>query len=830
MVTADEFASKIERWLAGDSEMVRRVREFDWSSTPLGPIERWSSSLRTTTATLLHARHPMFLWWGSELIQIYNDAYLPSFGVGKHPDALGQRGRDCWPEIWPIIGPQIEAVLSQGIATFHEDALVPIFRDGSIQPVYWTYGYSPVFDDDGNIGGTLVVCTETTARIRAQAEVERQRARLFEFFKQVPAGVCIFRGEELTFEFANEEYERFVGKAPLVGETLLSAMPELAGQGFDDLLRSVMKTGKPVDGHEVLARQDRGGQGVFTDNYYTFNYSPFHDALGEVTGVVALVLDVTDNVLRRRETEELEHRLRESQDQFRVLAETIPQLAWTARPDGTVDWYNRRWYDYTGADETTMVALGREAYHDPEQLETVLSNWRRALETGEPFDMQFPLRRHDGIFRWHLTRAVPLRDTQGRIVRWFGTSTDIDDARKVELNRIALLAREQAARREAEQASRAKDDFLTTASHELRTPLNAILGWAQMLRTRSLDEKDYARATETIERNARAQVRLIEDILDGSRIISGNLHLEIRSLDLTELVGSAVDAVRPAADAKRIELTVLIDPNAAKVSGDPDRLQQVIWNLVSNAIKFTPKGGAVRVSLRRVGTDVELVVQDSGDGISPEFLPHVFERFRQGEAGTTRRHGGLGLGLALVRHLVEAHGGNVRAESAGAGLGSRFTIVLPVQAVFPERPRLRPPSPIPLAVAPGESALAGVRALVVDDDEDARDLVATVLLAMGAQVTTAPSAQRALELLAAQPFGILVSDIGMPQMDGYALIRRARVSEAVHSAKVPAVALTAYAREEDRRLAIEAGFDAHVAKPVDPDELVQLVASLAVRA
>jgi PAS domain S-box-containing protein len=820
--------ASVNRWLVGEGEMIRSVRDFDWASTTLGPIESWPSSLRTTVATLLHSRHPMFLWWGPELIQIYNDSYVPSFGVGKHPAALGQPGRDCWPEIWPIIGPQIEAVMRGGIASWHEDALVPIFRNGAIQNVYWTYGYSPVFDDDGNIGGTLVICTETTARIVAQAEVEQQRTRLFEFFKQVPAGVCIFRGEELTFEFANDEYERFVGKSPLVGETLMAAMPYLAGQGFDELLHSVMRTGVPVNRNEVLVRQDRLGHGNFTNNYYTFNYSPFHDARGEVTGVIALVLNVTESVRKKQETQELERQLRESQDQFRVLAESIPQLAWATDSAGNVDWYNRRFYEYTGTDQATMAASEPGAFHAPEFVDQVRAAWAEALRLGEPLDMQSPLRRHDGVFRWHLTRAVPLRDDAGRIVRWLGTSTDIDDSRRAELERISLLASEQSARREAEQASRAKDDFLTTASHELRTPLNAILGWAHMLRTRSLDERDYARATETIERNARAQVRLIEDILDGSRIITGNLHLEIRALELNTLIDSAVEAVRPAADAKRIELAVSVDPTAARVAGDPDRLQQVVWNLVSNAIKFTPKGGVVSVSLRRIGTDVELVVQDSGEGISPEFLPYVFDRFRQAQAGSTRRHGGLGLGLALVRHLVEAHGGTVRAESAGANLGSRFTVLLPVQAVFPERSLYNRQSPTP-GVTPTHATLHGVTVLVVDDDDDARDLVSTVLLATGAQVTTAPSARHALELLAARPFTAMVSDIGMPGMDGYELIRQSRARHGTPASTMPSIALTAYAREEDRRLALEAGFDAHAAKPVDPDELVRLVAELTAR-
>ena len=540
-----------DAWIfEGGGEMGELVRQTDWSATNLGPIRNWSRSLKATVAMLLHSRHPMFLWWGPDLIQIYNDAYLPSFGVGKHPAAMGQPGRTCWPEIWDIIGPQIDAVMRRGAPSWHEDALVPIFRNGAIEDVYWTYGYSPVFDDDGSIAGTLVVCTETTARMRAQ--------------------------------------------------------------------------------------------------------------------------------------------------------------------------------------------------------------------------------------------------------------------------------------RAAELASRAKDDFLATASHELRTPLNAILGWARMLQSGTLANADFLRAINSIERNARAQVRLIEDILDGSRIITGNLHLEIRPLDLTALVQAALDAVRPAADAKRIALTVEIDPAASRVVGDPDRLQQVVWNLANNAIKFTPKDGEVDVSLQREGTEVELTVRDTGEGIAADFLPHVFERFRQAEGSTTRRHGGLGLGLALVRHLVEAHGGTVHAASDGQGRGATFSVRLPVQAVFAEPAT---------GAAAGEISdrpsferpvrLDGVTVLVVDDEADARDLIATVLRSHGADVVTASTGAEAVTLVASRSFAVMISDIGMPQSDGYELISRIRTATGVRGVHLPAIALTAYSREEDRRRALEAGFQTYASKPVDPETLVRLVEQLA---
>jgi signal transduction histidine kinase/CheY-like chemotaxis protein len=456
----------------------------------------------------------------------------------------------------------------------------------------------------------------------------------------------------------------------------------------------------------------------------------------------------------------------------------------------------------------------------------VLERWAKSLAAGLDFEMEFPLRRSDGAFRWHLTRAVPLRDEAGRIVRWFGTNTDIDDAKRAEAERSALLSTAQTERARAEIANRAKDEFLATASHELRTPLNAILGWARLLRTGQLDASGYARGVETIERNARAQVRLIEDILDGSRIITGKLHLEIRALDMTQLVQAALDAVRPAAEAKGIKLSLSLDPDAAHITGDPERLQQVVWNLANNAIKFTPKGGATRVQLKRLGSDIELTVSDTGQGIDSDFLPHVFERFRQAEGTSTRRHGGLGLGLALVRHLVEAHGGTVCAESAGPGLGATFSARLPVQATFSSHPDSVRPPPIASAELPFTSAtLSGISVLVVDDEPDARDLVATVLRARGADVTTAPSAARALELLGQSMPGVLVSDIAMPEVDGYELIRRVR-SLVPGGRDLAAIALTAFARQEDRRRALEAGFHTHVAKPVEPAELVRVVASV----
>jgi PAS domain S-box-containing protein len=417
-----------------------------------------------------------------------------------------------------------------------------------------------------------------------------------------------------------------------------------------------------------------------------------------------------------------------------------------------------------------------------------------------------------------------------------GYVRDIGEQRRVEEERAILLSAEQAARMDAERASRTKDEFLATLSHELRTPLNAILGWATILKggNSQLDADDLRQGLETIERNARVQTQIIEDLLDMSRIISGKVRLDVQRLSMEPVLRAAVETVTPAADAKGIRIQTVLDPLAGPVSGDPNRLQQVFWNLLTNAIKFTPKGGRVQVVLERVNSHLEVSITDTGEGIRPEFLPHVFDRFRQADPSTTRRHGGLGLGLSIVKQLIELHGGTVRAKSAGAGQGSTFTVSLPLTVVHPEYDAdamRRHPRAGATAATPDEMCvkIEGLKVLVVDDEPDARTLLRRLLEDCGAVVTTAASAKEALEHLAVERPDVLVSDIGMPGEDGYSLIRRVRALETEGSGNIPAVALTAYARSEDRTRSILAGFQMHVAKPVEPTELVAVVASLAGR-
>ena len=392
--------------------------------------------------------------------------------------------------------------------------------------------------------------------------------------------------------------------------------------------------------------------------------------------------------------------------------------------------------------------------------------------------------------------------------------------------REQLLEAERAARSEAERVSIMKDEFLATLSHELRTPLSAILGWSQLLAFGKSDEAEIRKGLDAIERNARAQTQLIDDLLDMSRIISGKVRLDVQWTDLASVVDLAVESVRPSAEAKQIRLRKIIDPRAGPVSGDPTRLQQIVWNLLTNAIKFTPKGGKVDVLVERVNSHLEVTIHDSGLGIKPEFLPLIFERFRQADSSTTRTHGGLGLGLSIVKNLVELHGGTIHAKSDGESQGATFIVSLPVAAIRGSERREHPTTPKRTVLDDGQLQLAGIRVLVVDDEPDARDLLQRVLGQCDAEVTTAKNAEEALVLVRAQKPDVIVSDIGMPEKDGYQFIREVRNLPASDGGRIPAIALTAFARSEDRTRAMLAGYQVHISKPIEPQELIATVGSL----
>jgi PAS domain S-box-containing protein len=485
-------------------------------------------------------------------------------------------------------------------------------------------------------------------------------------------------------------------------------------------------------------------------------------------------------------------------------------------------------FGYTAAEAVgrpIMIIVPPERRHEEEE---VLARIRRGIAVDHFETVRV---RKDGT-RVDISLSVsPMRSTGGEIIGASKIARDISDRKRVEEERRLSLAREQAAREEAEAASRAKDEFLAILSHELRTPLNAVYGWANILKTGEVDEATAARGLDAIVRNSNAQVQLIDDLLDVSRIVSGKMRLDVQHVDLASVVRAALDSMTPAAAAKNIRLQTVLDPRAGPITGDPNRLQQVVWNLVNNAVKFTPRGGQIQIHLRRINSHVELVVSDTGQGIGPELLPFLFERFRQGDSSTTRQHEGLGLGLALVKYLTELHGGTVSAYSLGPGTGATFTVKLPLalaQAAPETEPGEHPTTALMVGALEGPR-LDGLRILVVDDDQDSLELAAAILSGAGGVVTTSRSAVEALELVRHGRPDVLISDIEMPGEDGYALIRKVRALDRSSGGATPAVALTAYGRVEDRLRTISAGYSMHVPKPVQPAELTTIVASLAGR-
>ena len=530
--------------------------------------------------------------------------------------------------------------------------------------------------------------------------------------------------------------------------------------------------------------------------------------------------------LRERDREAAEKR---TQERIYGLFEAMPLCVWGAAVSGEAYYCSKLWTSYSGLDARASSCFGIDAAH-PDDESRVTTTIREALQSGCALETEVRFRRAcDGVYRWHLLRAVPDLDDVGNLTGWIGTATDIEEHKRSEQARIDLLAQERDARAEAQAANRMKDEFLATVSHELRTPLTAILGWARIIRGGKLDPARFIRGLDVIERNGRAQAAIIDDILDVSRIITGKLRLELDAIDLPAVVQAAIDTVRPAADAKSIRLDWNSELPNQRYSGDPDRLQQIVWNLLSNAIKFTPKDGHVEIVTTQIQSHLEIRVTDSGQGIDPAFLPHVFDRFRQADGTSTRRHGGLGLGLAIVRHLVELHGGTVEVDSHGEGQGATFTVRLPVRAVqvAPRAPREALPSLSTERLR--NQPLAGLSVLVVDDEPDARELIATVLEQAGARAITAGGTAAALDLLAREHPDVLLSDIGMSGSDGYALMREVRCLPPEQGGTIPAAALTAYSRAEDARQALESGFQRHVPKPVEPEALIAQVAALAGR-
>jgi PAS domain S-box-containing protein len=764
----------------------------------------------------------------------------------------------------------------------------------------------------------------------------------------VPVDTAVWENERMYEIFGHTHADGELSKDDLVAHYV---HPD-DGPALESALLNGMKSGSPFETVYRIRRKD-GEQRWLT---LSANFDLAHNKAP--TRMIGILADITDRVRAEKD-------LRESESRFRQLAESLPLLVWTCGPDGSCDYLSPQWVAYTGFPERDQLGSGWINQLYPGDRDRAGRAWKQAVANVDPYEVEFRIRRHDRVYRWFKTRAVAQKDAEGKVIKWFGSSTDIENqkqaARELQASKDRLagivssamdaiitvdegqvvvlfneaaermfgcaaldaigqtidrfiperfrgprvgrmlrynealrkrgaasrlislsalrgdgvefpieaatssievggrtlytvilrditerrqaegereqLAAEQARRAAAEAANRSKDEFLALVSHELRSPLSAIFGYTRLLRSRPADREMIVKATAVIERSVKAQLQIIEDLLDSARIVTGKLRIEPKLIDLVPVLDSAVDTVRAAAEARGITIAADYDPLAVETLGDPARLQQVVVNLLTNAVKFTPSGGRIELRMERVGDDIHIVVRDNGLGVAAEFMPFIFDRFRQADPSSVRRAGGLGLGLSLVKHLVELHGGTISAASEGQGKGSTFTVTLRShpQIIAAQMPTIAT-SEVRRegALTPDDAqSLEGVSVLVVDDQDEARTALIETLSEFGAQVTAAPSGKEALALLSNPPDGrrpdALVLDIAMPDEDGYTLLRKIRALETAKgeaSDPIPAIALTAYGRSEDRLRALQAGFRMHVAKPVEPAELAVVIASV----
>jgi PAS domain S-box-containing protein len=593
------------------------------------------------------------------------------------------------------------------------------------------------------------------------------------------------------------------------------------------LMQKVIESGEALIGREITRKTTKNSNDLKT---WLVSYHPFYND-EKIEGVLASCEDITER--KKIETENLRilDELRHREAKFDSLILATATTYWSTNAEGELIDDVPMWDKLTGQTTSEMQNLGWQEVIHPDDVEATTQKWLTALKEKNLYETEYRLKMKSGEYRYFLSRALPVLDVNGDVREWVGVNVDIEnqknsDFKLVEaaIEREDLLRREQLARKEAEEANRLKDDFLATLSHELRTPLTAILGWVKMLRAGQLDESDIPHALETIERNTEIQNQLIEDLLDVSRIIAGKILLEIRPVQMSTIIETALTSILPTAQVKGVQVISHIQANSSKISVDPRRIQQILWNLLSNAVKFTPQGGQINVSLSEQDNWLEISIKDNGIGIENEILTKIFERFRQADTTKTRRHSGLGLGLAIVRHLTEAHGGTIEATSEGEGLGSTFTLRLPT---FPQEKASIKTAELPKIKAVSKLRLDGIRLLVVDDDNDNRDLLKTLLSHFGAIVTVASSAAEAMNLLIDSPPDILISDIGMPDEDGFEFMTKVRKLSKEKGGSVPAIALTAFAKIEDRDKALSVGFQRHIAKPIDPTAFVNIIAEMA---
>ncbi len=780
------------------------IRAFPWTSTVLGEPQFWPQGLRTAVRILLTTQHPMFIFWGQDHTCLYNDAYSRSLGPEKHPSILGASGRGSWEEIWPIIGPQIEQVMRGEGSTWHENQLVPIIRHGRLQDVYWTYGYSPIDEPTfpHGVGGVLVICNETTEQVLNEQRLLAEREKFVQLFDQAPIFLAVLGGPDHVIDFANPGYLKLVGHRSVIGRTVAEALPEVVAQGYVTLLDQVYRTGQPYSAVGARYAGHVAPDGSVDERYVDFVYQPMTDRGGAVTGILVQGVDVT---------------ARTTADQ--ALAFNRSRLNYATRLSGIGFWYCDLPFDELDWDErvkehfffapSARITIDDfyARIHDEDRAMT-----RDAIDAAignrTPYDIVYrTVHPTSGAVKW--IRALGGADyaDDGTPTRFDGVTVDVS-AQRLDQQRLSSL------NNQLREQDRRKDEFIATLSHELRNPLAPIRAAAKIIASQQVEPAQLQRAQVIIERQVAHMALLLDDLLDIARITQGKLHLKKSTVALVDVVDAAVEAVRPTLNGKNHRLSLSLPAGPVFLEADPVRLSQILANLLMNAAKYSDPGSHIDLACVLRGDTVSLSIVDDGIGIAPESISGIFEMFSQIDGVAGRSEGGLGIGLALVKGLTELHGGSVQARSNGLGFGSEFIVRLPVAPRHPVTPTpaadLMPPAPVRR------------RILIADDNQDAAESLGTLLELSGHEVRVAHLGRDALALAQVFRPDTALLDIGMPDLSGYELAQALR--QEVWAASIQLIALTGWGQEEDRRRALEAGFDYHLTKPVDPDQLETLIA------
>ena len=834
------------------------ARAVDWASTPLGPAAAWPPSLKTIVGVVLQSRHPMFLWWGPALIQFYNDAYLPSFGAGKHPAAMGQRGRDCWQEAWPVVWPQIDDVMSRRRSSWNEDQLVPVFRNGRLEEVYWTYGYSPVLDDGGGVGGVLVVCTETTSRVvvsrrsRTMRSLVERTALTTDPTVLLDAAIDALQGARHDVPFAlvyryegRSRAPRLVRWAGLPDPTRVDAIvrermgrsPFGSREPRAELLKcdaaSALPGGEWPEPAPALFVVPVGPSGrESSGDVIVFGLSPrlpFDDGYRNHLTQIA-------NHLGFAQAQMNAFRIQAAADNERnnLLLQAPVGTALLSGPDHVFRLANQRFCRMVRREDLVGKPY-LQVFPRPEErrLGDILD---RVYETGEPFsteeylvpaDLQDDGTRQDRYFKFNVE---PLRDAEDEVYGMMAVAIEISEQVRTRQVLERSQQEHQKLLQDLEAASRAKDEFLAMLGHELRNPLSPIATALQLMKLRG--DTRISREQQVIERQVNHLTRLVDDLLDVSKITRGKVELRKERVEVADVIAKAVEMASDLFEQRNHDLALDVAKERLWVDGDPVRLAQVVANLLTNAARYTERGGKIIVSARREGgeraggeqaggerapSEIVIRVKDNGSGISPDLLPRIFDLFIQGHRSSDRAQGGLGLGLALVKNLVALHGGSVVARSDGPGKGSEFVIRLPPAAEAEDSASARWEH----ERAPQRVNVHGKRILIVDDNNDAADSLAELLRDFGHEVDVAYSPVAALDLVETFRPEVAVLDIGLPVMDGYELAARLRSNPV--TANCLLIALTGYGQSHDRIRSEEGGFRYHLVKPVDLVKLIKIL-------